>query len=153
MRSPMLHACFLALIAAAPEDVSQEPAATATPSCLEDPSNSTSSSDASEESESDGTGTSQESNQTDDYYPQAECLCPVFVLRNTMNSTSKPPGCIYSCESKNCTIPDGEACYNISFVEYKNMKVNQTQNCLLGSCQNGTCVPDGQEEQCYQIEA
>uniref|UniRef100_A0A6M2E5F6 Evasin n=1 Tax=Amblyomma tuberculatum TaxID=48802 RepID=A0A6M2E5F6_9ACAR len=123
MHSAMLQMSFLMLIAvAALQDASRE---------------------------SDDTGTSHESNETDDYYPTGGCTCPVIVLNNPNNSTVKPPGCIYPCGAVNCTLTDEEPCYNISLQAYKLMEINMTQSCPLGTCQNGTCVPNGQEEQCY----
>uniref|UniRef100_A0A6M2E2U0 Evasin n=1 Tax=Amblyomma tuberculatum TaxID=48802 RepID=A0A6M2E2U0_9ACAR len=99
--------------------------------------------------QTDVTDASLQSNETDDYYPTDGCTCPITNLNNHNSSATKPPGCVYSCGTVNCTLTDEEPCYNISLLEFGSMEVNKTQSCLLGTCNNGTCVPDGGKELCY----
>uniref|UniRef100_A0A6M2E4M9 Evasin n=1 Tax=Amblyomma tuberculatum TaxID=48802 RepID=A0A6M2E4M9_9ACAR len=137
MRSPMLHACFLALIAAAPEDVSQEPAATATPSCLEDPCNSTSSS-------------GEESEEDYDSIVLGECYCLAPHLHTNQGNVSRVVGCIYTCEGRNCTAEEDYPCYDTTLEVFYTMEVNLTQECVPGMCRNGTCVTTGEKEECHK---
>uniref|UniRef100_A0A6M2E374 Evasin n=1 Tax=Amblyomma tuberculatum TaxID=48802 RepID=A0A6M2E374_9ACAR len=138
MRSIMLQAFFLALIAAAHEADSHEPAVNESATSL---NNRTSASG--EEIEED----------YDDNYDSTVlggCYCPAPNLLNLQGNFSRLAGCIYICEERNCTVKHAYPCYDITLEEFSAMEVNATQDCFPGICRNGTCVTTGEQEECFK---
>uniref|UniRef100_A0A6M2E3I6 Evasin n=1 Tax=Amblyomma tuberculatum TaxID=48802 RepID=A0A6M2E3I6_9ACAR len=141
MLSLMLQAFFLALIAAAHEEDSHEPAVTGSASSLDDTSNRTSAS-----------GEEIEEDYDDNYNSGAlgGCYCPAAHLRTRQGNFSRVAGCIYICEERNCTVEHDYPCYDITLELFSAMEVNATQNCFPGMCRNGTCVTTGEKEECFK---